>query len=60
MNSFATNAKMGRGMQFAQRSGVASTPTLVVNGKYRVTGGRTWDDVLRITDHLIAMERAKR
>jgi thiol:disulfide interchange protein DsbA len=60
MNSFATNAKMGRGMQFAQRSGVSSTPTLVVNGKYRVTGGSSWDDVLRITDHLIAMERAKR
>ncbi|MEI2796235.1 thiol:disulfide interchange protein DsbA/DsbL [Pseudoxanthomonas sp. F11] len=60
MNSFATNAKMGRGMQFAQRSGVTGTPTLIVNGKYRVTGGSSWDDVLRITDHLIAMERAKR
>ena len=60
MNSFATNAKMGRGMQFAQRSGVTGTPTLIVNGKYRVTGGSSWDDVLRIADHLIAMERAKR
>ena len=51
---------MGRGMQFAQRSGVTGTPTLIVNGKYRVTGGSSWDDVLRIADHLIAMERAKR
>lgn len=60
MNSFGTNAKIGRGMQLAQKWGVTSTPTIVVNGKYRVTGGRTWDDVLRITDHLVAMERAKR
>lgn len=60
MNSFGTNAKIGRGMQLAQKWGVTSTPTIVVNGKYRVIGGRTWDDVLRITDHLVAMERAKR
>jgi thiol:disulfide interchange protein DsbA len=60
MNSFGTNAKIGRGMQLAQKWGVTSTPTIVVNGKYRVTGGRSWDDVLRITDHLVAMERAKR
>ena len=60
MNSFGTNSQIARGMQFAKSTGVESTPTIIVNGKYRVTGGRTWDDVLRITDHLIAMERAKR
>ncbi len=60
MNSFGTNAQMSRGMQFAKNTGVESTPTLVVNGKYRVTGGQTYADVLRIADHLVAMERAKR
>lgn len=60
MNSFSTNAQIGRGMQFAKNSGVEGTPTIVVNGKYRVTGGQTYADVLRITDHLVAMERAKR
>ena len=60
MNSFATNARIGRGMQFAQRSGVEGTPTIIVNGKYRVTGGQTYADVLRIVDHLVAQERASR
>ena len=60
MNSFGTNAQIARGMQFARNSGVEGTPTIVVNGKYRVTGGQTYADVLRITDHLVAMERAKR
>ncbi|MEL1263216.1 thiol:disulfide interchange protein DsbA/DsbL [Pseudoxanthomonas putridarboris] len=60
VNSFGTNAKISRGMQFAQRSGVEGTPTLVINGKYRVTGGRTYPDMLRIADHLIAQERAQR
>ena len=59
MNSFAVASKINRGKQFMMRSGVSSTPTLVINGKYRVTGGRGWEDKLRIADHLIAMERAK-
>lgn len=59
MNSFAIDAKINRGKQFMIRSGVGSTPTLVVNGKYRVEG-RSWEDKLRITDALIAQERAAR
>ena len=57
MGSFATNAKVNRGKQFMMRSGVQSTPTLVVNGKYRVQG-KSFADMLRIADHLVAMERA--
>jgi protein dithiol oxidoreductase (disulfide-forming) len=60
MNSFGTNSQIARGMQFAKNSGVEGTPTIIVNGKYRVTGGQTYADVLRIADHLVAMERAQR
>ncbi|QDH68906.1 thiol:disulfide interchange protein DsbA/DsbL [Marilutibacter alkalisoli] len=42
---------------FAIRSGVEGTPTLIVNGRYRIAG-RTFDDQLRTADHLIARERA--
>ncbi len=59
MHSFATEAKMKRGTQFMMRSQVGGTPTLVVNGKYRVLG-RSYGDMLRITDGLIARERAGR
>lgn len=58
MNSFAVASSIARGKQFMVRSGVSSTPTLVINGKYRITGGRGWGDKVRIADHLIAMERA--
>jgi len=60
MNGFSTNAQIARGMQFTKNSGVEGTPTIIVNGKYRVTGGQTYADVLRIADHLVAMERAQR
>lgn len=59
LSSFAINAKLNRAQQFLQRSGVESTPTLVVDGKYRVSG-QTWDEHLRIAEHLIARERAAR
>lgn len=58
MQSFAVNANLGRARQFAARSGVDATPTVIVNGKYRVIGGKSLEDILRITDHLVAMERA--
>lgn len=57
MKSFAINAKLKRAQQFLMASGVESTPTMLVNGKYRVTGSG-FDDTLRITEHLIAQERA--
>ena len=57
MGSFAINGKLSRATQFIQRSGVDSTPTLVVNGKYRVTG-KSPEDNLRIANQLVAQERA--
>lgn len=60
MGSFAVEGKLARARQFAQRSGVEGTPTLIVAGKYRVTGGpgATRADQIRIANQLVAMERA--
>ena len=57
MGSFSVAAKINRAKQFAQRSKIAGTPSLIVNGKYLVKG-QSWEDMLRIADHLIARERA--
>lgn len=59
MESPATNLLLERATRFATASGVEGTPTLIVNGKYRVLG-RSFDDSLRITDFLVAKERAAR
>ncbi|MFC3550503.1 thiol:disulfide interchange protein DsbA/DsbL [Lysobacter cavernae] len=56
-DSPAVAARMQQADAFIQRSGVEATPTLVVNGKYRVLGN-SFDDVLRIADQLVARERA--
>ena len=59
MNSPATGLLLDRSRDFAMAAGIEGTPTIVVNGKYRVTG-RSFDDALRITDYLVARERAAR
>ena len=58
MESFAVSGQMRRALQFTQRTGVDATPTMIVNGKYRVVSGQDFQDVLRIVDHLVERERA--
>ena len=60
MNSFGVTGKLNRARQFALRTGVQSTPTIIVNGKYRVnvTPQRGFDGMLATTNWLIAKERA--
>ncbi|MEA9556889.1 thiol:disulfide interchange protein DsbA/DsbL [Xanthomonas nasturtii] len=57
MSSFGVSAKTNRAKQFATRSQITGTPSLIVNGKYLVKG-KSFPDMLRIADHLIARERA--
>ena len=57
LQSAATTNSVRRAREFAVRSNVPGTPTVVINGKYRVTG-RSLQDILRIADLLVAQERA--
>lgn len=55
----AVDKQLEHARAFIERSGVEGTPALVVNGKYRVIGS-SYEDMLRIAEHLIARERAAR
>jgi len=60
-NSFAVNAKMKRADAQIKAYGVDSTPTMIVNGKYRITaqsaGG--WDKVPALVKYLVEKESHK-
>jgi thiol:disulfide interchange protein DsbA len=60
MNSFGVTAKLNRAKQFGMRSGIEGTPTLIVNGKYRVsvTPDHGFEGMLSTANWLIAKERA--
>ena len=57
MASPAVDAQLTRVREFMIRSGVTGTPSIVINGRYRVIG-TSFEDMLRIADHLVARERA--
>jgi len=50
------DARLARAREFAIASGVEGTPTLIINGRYRVLGS-TLEESLRIADWLVARER---
>ena len=60
MNGFTVSSKLNRARQFALRAGVNSTPSIIVNGKYRVLGGQGGGQqgMLKTTDFLVQRERA--
>lgn len=60
MNSFGVTAKVSRAHQFALRTGVNATPTIIINGKYRVniTQDRGAKGMLDTVDFLVSQERA--
>lgn len=57
--SFPVESKLRMGNAAIGKWQVRSTPTLVVNGKYRVSprrNGGTYEEMLRVADHLIEQE----
>jgi thiol:disulfide interchange protein DsbA len=60
MRSFGVTAKLAKARQFALRGGVTGTPTIIINGKYRVsvTRDRGFPGLLHTIDYLVALERA--
>ncbi len=61
MASFAIAAKVNRSRQWVMAAfgdDRASTPTFIVNGKYRVKG-KGVDDMFRVLNQLVVAERAK-
>ncbi|MET0892135.1 MAG: thiol:disulfide interchange protein DsbA/DsbL [Pseudoxanthomonas sp.] len=59
MSSFGVETKLNRAKQFAVRSKVEGTPSIVVAGKYLVSvDQRGYDVMFNTVDHLVARERA--
>ena len=57
MNSFTVNAKFGRAKQYIAQQRANSTPTMIVNGRYRIKA-RDFETMLENTDRVIAQVRA--
>jgi thiol:disulfide interchange protein DsbA len=59
-NSFAVETRLMKDQQKVRAFGITGTPSLVLNGKYRIAGSAavpSYDVMLDIVDYLIAKER---
>lgn len=58
--SFAVDGKMRKDQSLVQTYGIRGTPSLVVNGKYRIAGSAavpSYDVMFDVVDYLIELER---
>lgn len=58
-NSFSMQSRVTRAKQMTRSYLIAATPTLVVDGKYVITGLQP-DDTIRVLDEVIALARKSR
>jgi len=59
-NSFSVQAKTKQVPQLTANYEVQSVPSIIVDGKYKVIGATSLDDMFRITNELIALARSQR
>ncbi len=55
-NSFSVQSKVARAKQMIRTYGIQGTPTLIVDGKYAITGLQP-DDMIRVLNDVIARAR---
>jgi thiol:disulfide interchange protein DsbA len=61
-NSFAVQTLLRKSQVMQQRYGVRGTPTVIVNGKYRVSGSLagSHENVIKVIEALVERERAEK
>ena len=61
-NSFAVETLLRKSQVMQQRYGVRGTPTVIVNGKYRVSGtlAGSPEDMIKVIEALVERERAEK
>lgn len=61
-NSFAVNTRIRRADQQMKAYGIESTPTIIVNGRYRLTGvsAGSFENIVPLVQYLIAKDSAAR
>ena len=58
-NSFAVSSKIARSNQLLQVYGIRGTPTIVVDGKYIITGLQP-EETIRVLDEVVKLARKER
>ena len=61
--SFVVNGRLTQVQAAVRRYGITGTPSIVVDGKYRISAGgqvASYDEMLQVADYLIEQQRRNR
>ena len=57
LNSFTIKQQVNRAMKHGRQLRVASTPVMIVDGKYMIEPKGSYEKILKVVDHVIELQR---
>ena len=57
LNSFSIKQKVNRGIKNARQLKISSVPMMIVDGKYVIEPKRSFDEMLKVVDHVIELQK---
>ena len=57
LNSFTVKQQVNRAMKHGRQLRVASTPVMIVDGKYMIETKGSYEKILKVVDHVIELQR---
>ena len=57
LNSFGVKQKVNKGIKYARQLKVASVPMVIVDGTYVIESRRSFEEMLKVVDHVIELQR---
>ena len=57
MNSFTVKQMVNRGIKHARQLKVSSVPIMIVDGKYIIEAKGSYENILKVVDHVVELQR---
>ena len=57
MNSFTVKQMVNRGIKHARQLKVSSVPKMIVDGKYIIEAKGSYENILKVVDHVVELQR---
>ena len=57
LNSFTVEQRINRSIKFAKQLKITGVPTMIVDGTYIIEHKRSYDELLKVVDHVIELQR---
>ena len=57
LNSFSVKQKVNRGIKYAKQNKVSAVPMIIVDGTYIIESKGSFIDMLKVVDHVVALQR---